>query len=91
MHNEIIFSADKEAIVLQKSVSNKLKHLLDHSFSAVKSDLEYINSEFIELRELYDNHKKSKESLEEIKPDIVRHQVNISDKIDKIRLNLFEI
>ena len=90
-NNTILFSLDNEALTLQKSISNKIKHLQDHSFSQIAKDLEYINDEFTELRELYDNHKQSASSLKQIDSDITRHKANISNKIDKIKLVLYDI
>lgn len=90
-NNDVIFSYDKNATNLQKSVANKIKHLKDHGFKEISADLEYINNEFTELRELYDNHNQSVDSLKAITLDLNRHKINISDKIDKIRLSLYEI
>lgn len=89
--NEIIFSNSQEALLLQKSVANKIKHLKDHSFKEVQSDLEYIDNEFTELRQLYSNHQQSSDSLQSIELDLTRHKTNISGKIDKIMLTLYDI
>lgn len=89
--NGMLFSHTKEALTLQKSIANKIKHLQDHSFSQISKDLKYISDEFTELRELYDNHNQSPSSLSLINSDISRHKANISDKIDKIKLVLYDI
>lgn len=86
-----IFSNSQEALLLQKSVANKIKHLKDHSFKEVKDDLQYIENEFTELRQLYSNHKQSDAELQSIQHDLTRHKTNISDKIDKIMLTLYDI
>lgn len=90
-NNPTIFSIDKEALVLQQSVANKIKYLQEHSFSQTKTDLEYIREHFNELRELYGNHKQNYGSLKSIESDMMRHKTNISDKIDKIKLELYDM
>lgn len=84
-------STSREALMFQASIANKIKHLQEYAFSQIKDDLKYIEDEYTELRELYGNHNDSAESLEKIRLDIVRHQNNIGDKIDKIQLMLYEL
>lgn len=89
--DKAFFSTDREALMLQTSIANKVKHLQEYAFPQIKDDLKYIENEYTELRELYGNHKDSVESLLKIRLDIVRHQSNIDDKIDKIQLMLYEL
>lgn len=86
-----IFSLSSNAMNKQKSVANRIKYLCDHSFPQTHADLEYISKEFTELRELYDNHKQNENELKSIEADMNRHKGNISDKIDKLKLVLFDI
>ena len=90
-NDETIFSFNKTALSMQASIGNRLKHLKEHSFCKVQSDINYVYDEYTELRELYSNHNQNVESLESIKTDMQRHIHNISDKCDKIRLALYEI
>ena len=90
-NNATIFSVDKEALLLQKSIANKIKYLKEHSFSEIKSDLEYIENQFQELRDLYGNHNSSSYELKNIELDMLKHKTNISDKIDKIKLELYDM
>lgn len=87
----IIFSLNKNALTLQKSIANKIKHLKEHSFPKIKEDLEYIENQFEELRSLYGNHRTSDADLKSVEPDMIRHKTNISDKIDKIKLELYDM
>lgn len=89
--NSIIFSTNKEALVMQKSVANKIKHLKEHAFVQIKPDMTYIEEQFEELRDLFGNHNQSDEELKRIEPDMIKHKTNISDKIDKIKLELCDI
>ena len=90
-NNTKIFSTEKEALFLQKSTANKIKHLKEHSFPSIKSDLEYIENQFQELRDLYGNHKSNSRELQAISLDMFKHKTNISDKIDKIKLKLYDM
>ena len=90
-NNSVIFSTNKEALVMQKSVANKIKHLKEHAFAQIKNDIEYIEDQFEELRVLYGNHNQSANELKRVDPDMIRHKTNISDKIDKIKLELYDM
>lgn len=86
-----IFAISKEALLLQQSIANKIKYLKEHSFTEIKSDLEYIEDQFQELRDLYGNHKSSTFDLEKVNLDMLKHKTNISDKVDKIKLKLYDM
>lgn len=90
-HDKVIFSLDREALGIQSSIGNKLLHLQNHSFAQIKGDIDYIYSEFTELREMYAAHYQDPEGYELIKKDMDRHIHKISNKCDKIRLTLYDI
>jgi hypothetical protein len=90
-NNEILFSLEREALILQSSIANKIKYLKEKGFSQTTPDIDYISSEFEELRSLYANHKQSTQDLDTIKEDLNRHKINISTKCDKVRLTLYEL
>lgn len=90
-NNTNIFSLSQDALLLQKSIANKIKYLKEHSFAEIKTDLEYIEDQFQELRDLYGNHQTSAADLKSIEPDMTKHKTNISDKIDKIKLELYDM
>ena len=86
-NNTKIFSVEKEALLLQKSIANKIKYLKEHSFSEIKSDLEYIENQFQELRDLYGNHSTNIYELKNIELDMLKHKTNIF----KLLLSMFII
>lgn len=88
--NSDLFSAKPEAIFLQKSVANKILHLQEHSFAKIVDDLNYIDQRFTALRELYAENKNDLDS-ETVQRIIRKDKINISDKIDKIKLTLYDI
>ena len=87
--DEIYFSVGKKSLLMQKSIANRIVYLKDCKLKAVAEELGYLESEFEEIRELYSNHNQTEESLQSINDDLYRHQVNITDKIDKIRLKIY--
>lgn len=91
-NSDYIFSIEdtKRARILQKSTLNKIKHIKDYSFPFIFQDIEYISECFVQLKELYDEHSACEEDLQVVSDDIFRIKMNISDKIDKIKLMLYE-
>ncbi len=87
-NSEILFSLEREALILQSLIANKIKYLKEKGFSQTTPDIDYISSEFEELRSLYANHIQD---LDTIKEDLNRHKINISTKCDKVRLTLYEL
>ena len=80
------YSDDRSILSKHTSCANRIKYLKDASFSDVQTDIEFIESHFEEIRNLYSEHK---DNLQGVKPDIDRHRDYIIDKCNKIRIGLY--
>ena len=87
----------QEQLWLVKHFYTRLKEritdtsILESIMEQIKNDIEYIEDQFEELRVLYGNHNQSANELKRVEPDMIRHKTNISDKIDKIKLELYDM
>ena len=83
------FVIDKSTLINQGSCGNRIKYLKDAGFSDIKADIDFIETHFQDIRDLYSNHNQSEEALQEVKIDIDKHRTNIVDKCCKIRIGLY--
>lgn len=83
------FVIDKSTFIKHGSCGNRIKYLKDAGFADIKSDIDFIESNFQNIRDLYSNHNQSEEALLDVKVDIDKHRMNIVDKCCKIRLLLY--
>lgn len=83
------FEIDKCTYIKQGSCANRIKYLKDAGFADIKEDIEFIETNFQNIRDLYSNHNQNEESLKSVKVDIDRHRINIVDKCSKIRIGLY--
>ncbi|MEG2440987.1 MAG: hypothetical protein RSB37_05720, partial [Acetivibrio sp.] len=63
----------------------------ENGFKEIQDDMNYIEAEFNELRELYGNHKSTDDELNSIREDLSRHKIRISSRCTKVKLRLFNI
>ena len=61
----------------------------DAGFTDIEGDIEFIETNFENIRDLYSNHNQSEEALQRVKVDIDKHRMNIVDKCSKIRVGLY--
>jgi len=83
------FKIDKGTYIRHGSCANRIKYLKDAGFSDIKDDIEFIETNFQNIRDLYSHHNQSEEALQEVKIDIDKHRTNIVDKCSKIRIGLY--
>lgn len=83
------FIIDKSTYIKQSSCANRIKYLKDAGFSDIAKDIEFIESNFENIRDLYSYHNQNEEALQEVKIDIDKHRTNIVDKCIKIRVGLY--
>ncbi len=83
------FSLNASALMKQTSCANRIKYLKDASFPDIKDDITFIETHFIEIRDLFSNHSASDEELKTVKKDIDKHRDCIVDKCCKIRIGLY--
>lgn len=83
---EIVDSKSNMTLLKQASCANRIKYLKDAKFSDIEEDIEFIEQQFQEIRDLYSNHK---DDLLTVKNDLERHQKLICDKCNKVRINLY--
>lgn len=86
-----LFSINNETLLKQEAIANRIKYISENGFKEIESDIDYIENEFNELRELYGNHNSSEENLSSIKADLMRHKSHISSRCVKVHLKLFNI
>ena len=70
----------------QTSCANRIKYLKDARFSDFQDDINFIETHFQEIRDLYSSHENK---LDEVIDDFRRHQCFICDKCSKIRIGLY--
>lgn len=87
--NDENFQIRKETLIRQSSCANRIKYLMDSSFSSIRKDIEFIHRNYNEIRELYSNHSKNVAELNKVRVDIDKHRDNIIDKCNKIRVGLY--
>lgn len=80
----------RQALLKQQSCANKIKYLKEAGFKDIAKDIDFIENEFCEIRDLYSEHNKSEKDLAGIQKDIDRHVDGIYDKCDKIRIALYK-
>lgn len=83
------FALNKSALLHQASCANRIKYLKDANFPDIKDDINFIEVNFRNIRDLYSNHSQNEESLQNVKVDIDKHRNNIVDKCSKIRVELY--
>lgn len=94
LQNDIVFKDDlyiinDRTLQLYSSCDNRIKYLKDYSdINAIRKELEFINSHFMEIRQLYSNHNTSNSELQSVMKDINRHRMLIDDKCEKIIIML---
>ena len=84
------FIVDKSTYMKHGSCGNRIKYLKDASFKDIKDEVDFIDANFNEIRDLYSNHNKDEATLETVRVDINKHRDNIIDKCCKIRINLYK-
>lgn len=84
------FTIAKNTFIKQASCANRIKYLKDADFLDIKEDIEFISTNFQNIRDLYSNHNQSSETLQTVKIDIDKHRNNIVDKCTKIRVSLYK-
>ena len=87
--NDNNFIVDKSTLIKQGSCANRIKYLKDAGFTDIEGDIEFIETNFENIRDLYSNHNQSEEALQRVKVDIDKHRMNIVDKCSKIRVGLY--
>lgn len=87
--NDDNFRIDKSTYIKHGSCANRIKYLKDAGFTDIKGDIEFIESNFENIRDLYSHHNQSDEELLRVKLDIDKHRTNIVDKCNKIRIGLY--
>lgn len=93
LDNDKIFYDDnrKIALALQRSCASKIKILKEANISDFSDDFEKMENEFHEIRDLYSNHYTGgRDDLLKLEPDFNKHKINITDKCDRIRLQLYK-
>ena len=88
--SESIFSMDRITYLKQQSCANRIKYLKDAAFPDLVKDIEFIETNFESIRDLYSNHNSSAESLSSVYLDVKKHRDNITDKCCKIRVELYK-
>ena len=83
------FKIDKGTLLRHGSCGTRIKSLKDAGFVDIKKEIDFIDSNFNEIRDLYSNHNKSEEELDTVRIDINKHRDNIVDKCCKIRISLY--
>lgn len=84
-----IYKINKNALLKQASCANRIKYLRDASFKDIQKDIEFIDTHFSFIRDLYSEHKKSQDDLDAVKKDINKHRDLIVDKCCKIRIGMY--
>ncbi len=84
------FRVDKSTYMKQASCGNRIKYLKEASFKEIQDDMNFIETHFSEIRDLYSNHNKDEETLESVRVDINKHRDCILDKCCKIRIGLYK-
>ena len=83
------FVIDKSTYIKQGSCANRIKYLKDAGFADIKGDIEFIETNFQNIRDLYSNHNQDEDALQSVKVDMDKHRTNIVDKCSKIRVGLY--
>ncbi len=79
------------ALLLQKSIANRLEYLNDSKIgSDIKGELEYIIAEVEKMREFYGSHMNDEEYMKKSSNDFRKYIVNISDKCNLMHIKLYE-
>lgn len=89
MEEDNNFKAGRASLMKQASCANRIQYLKKASFRDIEQDIEFIESHFDEIRNIYSSHNSSDEELERVKIDLDRHRNNIADKCNKIRIGLY--
>ena len=84
--DEIVNGESNMTLLKQSSCANRIKYLKEAKFTDIEQDINFIEERFQEIRDLYSNHK---DDLKSVKNDLERHQRQICDKCNKIRVNLY--
>ena len=93
IQNPEVFGYDSEesrelALLNQKSLANRIDILTETCKN--NKDIEYIERELGELREIYGTHMNDGEYMKKSSRDLKRHIVNIEDKCSKIIFDLYK-
>lgn len=72
-------------------IANLITRLKNHAVKATLDDFTYIEEQFTEIRQLYDNHINTTNGIDVVNNDIDRHIANISGRIDEILLKLYDL
>lgn len=78
-------SNDKEAVLLQVYIANRLMYLKQACPSVAQKDMNYINDKFNEIRMYYEEHPESKTD----DPTYKRLRSNLLIKVSKVKLGLY--
>lgn len=87
--NEDNFKINRTTFIRQASCANRIKYLQDASFSDIKSDIEFIEKHYDEIRKLYSENSNNEDNLNDVRGDIDKHKIHIIDKCVKIRTSLY--
>ena len=88
--SESIFSIERITFLKQQSCANRIKYLKDAAFPELLKDIEFIETNFESIRDLYSHHNSSVEDLSSVYLDVKKHRDNITDKCCKIRIELYK-
>lgn len=88
--SESIFSIDRVTYLKQQSCANRIKYLKDAAFPDLLKDIEFIETNFDSMRDLYSHHNSSADDLSSVYLDMEKHRDNITDKCCKIRVELYK-
>ena len=72
-------------------IANLITRLKNHAVKTTLDDFAYIEEQFTEIRQLYDNHINTTNGIDVVNNDIDRHIANISGRIDEILLKLYDL
>lgn len=80
----------EQALILQRSLGNKLKYYMDYCNEKEKRDAKYMFEEFKRVRELYGNHMNDSEYIRKSKGDFKNILTKIDDKCEELHLLIFK-
>ena len=89
MYEDSMFLHDKKTLIRQASCANRIKYLKNAQFQDIQEDIDFIEREFQEIRDLYSSHNQTEKKLKEVQDDFERHRKLICDKCNKIRVGLY--
>lgn len=89
--SESIFSIERITFLKQQSCANRIKYLKDAAFPDLLKDIEFIETNFDSIRDLYSHHNTSADDLSSVYLDMEKYRDNITDKCCKIRVELYKV